>query len=177
MLSKGKNVLLWALPETNGCVKCLSFSSAGFWANQFQPTEPQWGTLSSCSLDYAVSSKSGILRESQLTTHQPLPRSSPAQDSVSREVQPPLLGLTSHLWVTAGSVLFGKWEYVQVNCGRNYLGNSWRVTKAGDTFPFLEKRTLSLGSYWMFSLGHYSHHHLLFPLNSQILLPPPQGSG
>ena len=87
------------------------------------------------------------------------------------------LGLTSHLWVTAGSVLFGKWEYVQVNCGRNYLGNSWRVTKAGDTFPFLEKRTLSLGSYRMFSLGHYRHHHLLFPLNSQILLPPPQGSG
>lgn len=91
MLSKGKNVLLWALPEMNGCVKCLSFSSAGFWANQFQPTEPRWETLSSCSLDYAVSSKSGILRESQLTTHQPLPRSSPAQDNVSREVQPPLL--------------------------------------------------------------------------------------
>lgn len=133
--------------------------------------------LHSCSLDYAVSSKSGILRESQLTTHQPLPRSSPAQENVSREVQLPLLGANLTSLGCCRVCLIWEMRIYSSELWSELPGNSWRVTKGEDILPSLEKRTVSLGSYRMFSLGHYKHHHLLFPLNSQNLLPPPQGSG
>lgn len=133
--------------------------------------------LHSCSLDYTVSSKSGILRESQLTTHQPLPRSSSAQKNVSREVQLPLLGANLTFLGCCRVCLIWKMRVCSSELWSELPGQFLESQKAGDILPSLEKRTLSLGSYRMFSLGHYKHHHFLFPLNSQNLLPPPQGSG